>query len=77
MSNIVGKAIFTTYSNDIYWTIYLKDTGRLTWTGYNDTYWWDNISTKVDFTEKHAKDGKTYTLDTKTCVVTSRPTLST
>jgi hypothetical protein len=69
---LVGTAVFAQYSNDIYWSIYTKAAGKITWTGYNDAYWWWHVATKRDFLEKHGKDNRIYILDPETNIVTSR-----
>ena len=38
------KANFTKIRNDMYWSILDPQDGFIRWSGYDDGYWWDNVS---------------------------------
>lgn len=44
----VGYAAFSQSRNDIYWSIFV-DGKTVRWSGYNDSYWWYNVSTSPQF----------------------------
>lgn len=71
-----GKATLTQYSNDLFWICYITDYKNNEWYkikfyGYNDSYWWDNVSEKARRTTAKGDKGtqKTFELDYKTLEV--------
>lgn len=38
------EAKFSQLRNDMYWTHFDLDDGYIRWIGYDDAYWWDNVS---------------------------------
>lgn len=71
-----GKANHAQYSNDLYWTCYIFDNKNSEWFrikfyGYNDSYWWDNVSEKARRKTVKGDKGtqKTFELDYKTLEV--------
>lgn len=64
------QANFSQSRNDMYWSIYDLGEGRITWTGYDDGYWWGNVAKNEKWrTRVGAKTGRTYTLDPLTNMV--------
>lgn len=44
------QARFNTLFNDLIWEIFDQETQKfIIWQGYNDQYWWDNVSTSDQF----------------------------
>lgn len=47
---LTGRAKFNISRNDMFWKCIILDTEEgceffdVLWSGYNDTYWWDNVS---------------------------------
>jgi len=65
------KARFEQSRNDLYWDIYDLDDGFVRWTGYNDDYWWNNISVTEGFKKRTGKvTGRIYELNIETGDVT-------
>lgn len=50
---LTGRAEFKLSRNDMFWRCCILDSDNdceffdLYWSGYNDTYWWDNVSDKA------------------------------
>lgn len=50
---LTGRAEFNISRNDMSWRCCILDTNNdyeffhLYWSGYNDAYWWDNVSDKA------------------------------
>ena len=51
---LTGRAEFNIYGNDMFWKCYIHtyENGefewyKIMWQGYNDSFWWDNISEKA------------------------------
>jgi hypothetical protein len=50
---LTGRAEFRIIGNDMFWRCCILDKGNgyevfhLYWSGYNDTYWWDNVSDRA------------------------------
>lgn len=63
------KAEFSQNHNDMYWKIYTAEDGFVRWTGYDDGFWWDNVSIKPEWQTRAMSSGKTYQLDPVTCDV--------
>lgn len=53
-------------SNDLFWSVYHVDADnhfeKIRWTGYNDGYWWQNVSATEEFLVKECKCGKKFRL---------------
>lgn len=54
---LTGKAEFDIINNDMFWTccLHTYDNGKfefyhIRWSGYNDAFWWDNVSEKASVT---------------------------
>lgn len=43
---------------------------KLSWTGYNDKHWWDNVSGGPSFTRQKDSKGRIWELNAKTNQVT-------
>ncbi len=58
------EAKFSQSRNDMHWSVFTLEDGFIRWGGYDDTYWWDNVS-KADNTRTRTgeKSGKTYVID--------------
>lgn len=64
-------ASFSQSRNDMYWTLYARPDGTIRWTGYDDSFWWDNVSKGDQFRKKVGPvSGRVYTLDPATNEVT-------
>ncbi len=64
------QAEFSQSRNDMHWSHYDLDDGFIRWSGYDDDFWWKNISIKDDWRQrKGEKSGKTYYLNPETCQV--------
>ncbi len=68
MKNI---AAFDQLSNDLFWSWYHSDFStedhhfqKLQWTGYNDSFWWNNVS--VNQSIRECSCGKKFKLDFST-----------
>jgi hypothetical protein len=44
-------AEFNQHRNDLNWSIHAGEDGFIRWTGYDDAYWWDQVS-KTDHARK-------------------------
>ena len=55
--------------NDLFWSLFV-DGERLTWTGYNDDYWWDKVSKSGAARERVTKTGRRFAIDFETSIVT-------
>lgn len=64
-------AEFSQSRNDMYWKVYVPEDGFVRWGGYDDDYWWNNVS-KSDRarTRIGEKTGRVYLIDFKTGRVT-------
>lgn len=62
---LTGKAEFKTYGNDMFWTCCILDSTNdfeffhISWSGYNDAFWWDNVSGKESVTTCKGDKGTT------------------
>jgi hypothetical protein len=55
----------------MYWTFFDIEDGTIRWTGYDDSYWWSNVSKSESFkVKKGQKTGRIYTLNAETNTVT-------
>lgn len=64
MNDIIGKAKFSQLSNDLFFEFIVSDPFEvLRWTGYDDAYWWKNVSTTDQFRNRESKSGRTFRLD--------------
>lgn len=64
----IGKATFTSYERDLYWSIFL-DGATCRWSGYDDGYWWKNVATSDRFLVREHQ-GKHYRLNPQSNEVT-------
>ena len=57
-------AKFSQNRNDMHWSVFTLEDGFIRWGGYDDAYWWDNVS-KCDHarTRTGEKSGKVYAID--------------
>jgi hypothetical protein len=53
--------------NDLFWTAYHHKGSdhfeKITWTGYNDSYWWSNVADTEQFTVRQCTCGDSFKLD--------------
>lgn len=57
--------------NDLYWKVYNRQDGVICWTGYNDDYWWNNVSKSDHARTRIGKvTGRKYMIDFSTGIVT-------
>lgn len=60
-------ADFNQLSNDLYWKFYGGEDGFIRWTGYDDEYWWNNVSLSDNFKQKIGKiTGRIFELNAET-----------
>ncbi len=65
------KANFSQLGNDLFWSHYDKDDKSIKWSGYNDEYWWNNVSCSSNFKFRLGKiTNRYYCLDAKTNDIT-------
>lgn len=65
------RADFDQSRNDLSWKLWAGDDKFIRWSGYDDSYWWDNVSPTPGFRErKGAVTGRTFRLDPETNEVT-------
>lgn len=67
----MGKAEYGSSRNDMYWELHFLDmvSGefvKLTWTGYNDGFWWNNVAPTEQARARKGKNGKQYRIDFNT-----------
>lgn len=67
----MGKAEYHISRNDMFWERYFHDmvTGefvKLRWTGYNDSFWWDNVAPTEQARVRKGSNGKSYRIDFNT-----------
>jgi hypothetical protein len=71
MSNEQNIAKFSQSRNDMYWKFWADADGTIMWTGYDDSYWWDNVSkSDVFLVKRGAKTGRLFKLCPETNTVT-------
>lgn len=59
------KARFNKIGNDLFWEFFDRASeSYVKWTGYNDDYWWNNVSISKEFQVK-----KGYRLNPRTCEI--------
>lgn len=65
------EAKFSQSNNDLHWSLYAGDDGTIRWTGYDDRYWWENVS-PTDLARKRVGKvtGRTFVLNHETKHVT-------
>lgn len=72
---LTGRAEFRIHRNDMFWSccLYTYEDGEfewyhIRWSGYNDAYWWDNVSEKASIVVCKGDKGteKKFKLDYKT-----------
>lgn len=65
------EASFHQLRNDLYWKVSAGEDGIIRWAGYDDGYWWSNVSKRDDFRVRIGKVTKRqFTLNPDTNVVT-------
>jgi hypothetical protein len=65
------KVEFSQSRNDMHWKLWAGDDKFIRWSGYDDNYWWDNVSPTAKFRERTGVvTGRTFTLDPETNEVT-------
>ena len=57
-------AKFSQSRNDMHWSVFTLEDGFIRWGGYDDAYWWDNVS-KAEHTRTRIgeKTGKVYEIN--------------
>jgi hypothetical protein len=71
MSNEQNIAKFSQSRNDMYWKFWADADGTIMWTGYDDSYWWDNVSKSDSFVvQKGSETGRIFRLHPETNTVT-------
>lgn len=60
------EAKFSQSRNDLHWSLWAGEDGFVRWSGYDDSFWWDNISPKAEWRLQYGKSGTRYTLDPRT-----------
>ena len=60
------QAKFSQSRNDMYWKVFDSKDGFVRWSGYDDAYWWRNISIKPEWQARIMESGRTYTLNPQT-----------
>jgi hypothetical protein len=67
----IKAAMFSSIGNNMYWITNHPEDGKLTWFGYDDTYWWKNISETDEFRIKVGPvTGNTYKLNAQNNILT-------
>ena len=67
-TQLVAK--FNQSRNDLYWSVFDLDDGFIRWTGYDDDYWWKNISVKPETQTRIGKvSGRSYRINFETDAV--------
>lgn len=69
----IGNANYNSYDNDMFWKMFYKDpkTGeyfKIELSGYNDSYWWNEVAPKKEKFEVIGSEGttKSFRIDYKT-----------
>ena len=60
------EAKFSQSRNDMNWSHWDSFDGFVRWTGYDDAYWWENISVKPEWRIRVMESGKSYELNPET-----------
>lgn len=47
------KAVSDRIRNDLFWHTFDKDGQRVTWQGYDDSFWWEKVATSDQFQVKN------------------------
>ena len=67
-----GKAETRALGRDLFWEFRFIDDDnhfefvKIKWTGYNDSFWWNNVSTTEQARFSKGTNGKTYYIDFNT-----------
>jgi hypothetical protein len=70
MADTLKKATFSQSRNDMHWSIYDSEDGRIIWAGYDDSNWWDKVSPTDHARNRAGKfTGRLYRLNHKTSEV--------
>ena len=67
----MGKAEYHISRNDMFWEIHFLDIVtsefvKLTWMGYNDNFWWENVAPTEQARVRKGVNGKSYRIDFNT-----------
>ena len=58
------EAKFSQSRNDMHWSVFTLEDGFIRWGGYDDAYWWDNVSKSEHArTRVGEKSGKRYEIN--------------
>ena len=64
-SPFAGTAQFSSIGRDLYWKVHVAGE-IIRWTGYDDRYWWDNVSVSTCFQIRKSERGVFYRLNPET-----------
>ena len=64
-----ADSTFSQSRNDMYWKHWDSKDGYVRWIGYDDAYWWTNISVKPEWQTRTMESGTIYTLNPVTGTV--------
>ena len=70
------EAKFSQSRNDMHWSHWDYDDSFIRWSGYDDDYWWKNISVKPEWQTRTGKSGRRYTLNPETSEVFIEPAIA-
>lgn len=62
----VTEVQYQSLGNDLFWTAYHREGShfeRLSWSGYNDGFWWHNVEPTDQFKVTKCKCGKEFRLN--------------
>lgn len=59
---VTVNAEFRQHRNDMYWSYYDSEDGIISFNGYDDSYWWNNVA-PTRYTKVGKNSGKKYTID--------------
>ena len=67
----IKAATFSSIGKNMYWLADFPQDGTIRWVGYDDKYWWNNISEKDEFRIRTGPaTGNTYKLNPQNNIVT-------
>lgn len=67
----MAKAEFDQSRNDMYWSLYAGEDGRIRWIGYDDANWWNTVAPTDHARKRVGKvTGRTFVLNHETGEVT-------
>lgn len=70
-----AEAKFSQRRNDMHWSHWDSFDGYVRWSGYDDDYWWRNISVKPEWQTRVMESGRRYTLNPETGEVFIEPAI--